>query len=80
MQSRGTGASQQMANMYIFLKDDLIEHFDFEAVNIDIWRFFKSWYDCDLQLLRFIKKDNVNRNQLFLDLYPEKRAGQVQVN
>ena len=62
--------------MYLFLKDDLIEHFDFEAVNIEIWSYFKSWYDCDLQLLRFVKNDNVNSNQLYLDLYPEKRVAQ----
>ena len=74
MLNRGKGTPQQM--QYLILKDDIIEHFDFEAVSLDIWRFFKSWYDCDLALLRFIKPDRVNRNSLFLDLYPEKRAGQ----
>ena len=71
MLNRGKGTPQQM--QYLILKDDIIEHFDFEAVSLDIWRFFKSWYDSDLALLRFIKPDKVNRNSLFLDLYPEKR-------
>ena len=61
--------------MYLFLKDDLIEHFDYEAVSVEVWRHLKAWYECDVNLLRFIKRDNVNRNQVYLDLYPEKRAG-----
>ena len=48
--------------MYLFLKDDLIEHFDYEAVSVEVWRHLKAWYECDVVLLRFIKRDNVNRN------------------
>ena len=61
-----------MNNLYLILRNDLIEHFDYEAVNQEIWQYFKAWYGTDLQVLRFIKCDNVNRNQLFLELYPEK--------
>ena len=60
MPNRGKGTPQQM--QYLILKDDIIERFDFEAVSLDIWRHFKSWYDCDLALLRFIKPDKVNTN------------------
>lgn len=67
------GSQKLMNNMYLFLKDDLIEHFDLEAVSVEVWQHMKAWYDCDFQLLRFIKQDRVNHNQLFLDLYPEKR-------
>ena len=74
MMLRGKGTPN---NMYITLKEDIIEHFDFEAVSIEMWRYFKSWYDCDLSLLRYIKPDKVNRNQLFLDLYPEKRGQNI---
>lgn len=70
----GTGNSQQNMNyMYMILKDDLIEHFDYEAVNMQIFQLFRAWYGVDIQIMRFIKSDNVNRVELFLDLYPEKR-------
>lgn len=36
-----------MNNMYLFLKDDLIEHFDLEAVSAEVWQHLKAWYDCD---------------------------------
>jgi hypothetical protein len=32
-----------------------------------------AWYGIDIQLMRFIKRDNVNREELYLELYPEKR-------
>ena len=60
---------------YLFLKEDLIEHFDYEAVELEIWRYFKAWYECDFTLLRFIKRDKINTNRLYLDLYPEKAMG-----
>ena len=68
------GAQQSALNhKYIMLKDDLVEHFDYEAVNQLVFQYFKAWYGHDIQIMRFIKRDNVNRNELFLDLYPEKR-------
>ena len=29
------------------LKDNLVEHFDYEAVSQDVWRYFYNWYSCD---------------------------------
>lgn len=62
-----------MNHLYMALKDDLIEHHDYEAVNLQVFQFLKAWYGLDIQIMRFIKRDNVNRSELFLDLYPEKR-------
>ena len=56
------GSQKLMNNMYLFLKDDLIEHFDLEAVSVEVWQHLRAWYDCDFPLLRFIKQDRVNHN------------------
>lgn len=65
---------QQMNQMYLFLKDDLIEHFDYEAMPYEVWKYLKAWYDSDLTLLRFVKSDKVYASgQLYVDLYPETR-------
>jgi hypothetical protein len=41
----------------ILLRDDLIEHYDFEAVSHEIWKFLASWYQFDIALPRFISYD-----------------------
>ena len=56
------------------LKDNIIEHFDFEAVSPEVWRHIYSWYSADWCILRHIKKDNVNKFCVILDLYPEKKC------
>ncbi len=65
-------AINQINNVYFQLRENLMEHFDYEAVPFDLWRLFKAWYGCDVALLRFVKKDEVMA-QLFLDLYPEQK-------
>lgn len=50
MSSRGLGGAstaQNMNNLYLILKDDLIEHFDYEAVSQSVWQYLKAWYGCD---------------------------------
>ena len=52
------------------LCENLIEHFDFEALLPCIWKHFYSWYSADVQIVRLLKKDVLNHNQFLLDLYP----------
>lgn len=67
-----------MKNLYISIKQNLIEHFDYEVVPADIWAYFKSWYDYDFAILRYVKRDNMNTDKLYLELYPEqKMSGEV---
>ena len=34
------------------LKEGLIEHFDYEAVSLDIWSYLESWFDTDNRIER----------------------------
>jgi hypothetical protein len=52
------------------LRENLIEHFDFEAVYPIVWKHLYSWYSADIQIARLLRKDAVNRNIIRLDLYP----------
>jgi hypothetical protein len=52
------------------LKDNLVEHFDYEAISTDIWTHLYSWYSADYCVSRIIKKDKFNNYKIFLDLYP----------
>jgi hypothetical protein len=62
-----------MKNMYVMVKDNLIEHFDYVAVTPDVWAFLRAWYDFDFSLLRYIKRDKMNPDKLQLVLYPERK-------
>ena len=53
------------------LKDNIIEHFDFEAVSPAVWRLIYSWYSADWCIMRVLKRDRVNTKGVVLDLYPE---------
>lgn len=53
------------------LRDNLIEHFDFEALHPLVWKHLQSWYSSDIQIVRSLKKDGLNRRVMILDLYPE---------
>jgi hypothetical protein len=52
------------------LRDEIIEHFDFEVVYPIVWKHFYSWYSADVQIVRSLKKDALNRHVMILDLYP----------
>ena len=56
------------------LKENLIEHFDYEAVTPEVWRHLYSWYSADWCIMRYVRKDFANKNGVFLDLYPESRS------
>lgn len=53
------------------LKPNLIEHFDFESLYPCVWKHLYSWYSADLQIVRSLKKDVLNRHVMILDLYPD---------
>ena len=53
------------------LKENIIEHFDFEAVSPSVWRYVYSWYSSDWCIMRFVKRDKVNTFGVILELYPE---------
>ncbi|CDW89100.1 ubiquitin carboxyl-terminal hydrolase 32 [Stylonychia lemnae] len=53
------------------LKDNIVEHFDYEAVPALVWKYLYSWYSADWCIMRQMKKDRVNAFGVFLDLYPE---------
>ena len=53
------------------LKENLVEHFDFEAVSPAVWRYLYSWYSADWCVMRYLKRDKTNPLGNILDLYPE---------
>ena len=53
------------------LKSNLIEHFDFESLHPSVWKHIYSWYSADVQIVRSLKKDVLNRHVMILDLYPD---------
>ena len=44
----GSSSHQSMNHVYMNLKDDLIEHFDFEAVNQQVFQYLQAWYGIDI--------------------------------
>jgi len=59
----------------IILKENLLEHHDYEAVSKNVFRYLKKWYGVDHEIVRFLKKDPLDDKKLYLDLYPEKNNG-----
>jgi hypothetical protein len=55
------------------LKENLVEHFDFVAVSCEVWRHLYSWYSSDMTVVRFMKRDKINKKIFYLELYPEKQ-------
>eukprot|EP00347_Sterkiella_histriomuscorum_P022613 403337823 len=53
------------------LKENIIEHHDFEAVSVNVWRHLYSWYSSDWCIMRYLKRDRINGQGVYLDLYPE---------
>lgn len=54
----------------LILKENLLEHLDFEAVPKHIYVQLRKWYDADFEILRSLKKDPACHTQMFLELYP----------
>jgi hypothetical protein len=45
-----------------------VEHFDYQVVTEEVWKYLVSWYDCDNKICRRIISEG---NCLKLDLHPE---------
>jgi len=43
------------------LKENIIEHFDYEAISPEVWKYLYSWYSADWCILRYLKKDRINK-------------------
>ena len=54
------------------LKDNLLEHHDYEAVSKKIYDVLAKWYGFDFEICRMLKPDPFRENQPYLDLYPSK--------
>ena len=52
------------------LKENLLQHHDYEAVSEKIYSCFKDWYGVDHDIKRILKVDPANKKKLVLDLYP----------
>jgi hypothetical protein len=55
------------------LKENLIEHFDFEAITPSVWKYLYAWYSSDWCILRYVRADSSNTHGVIIDLYPELR-------
>ena len=88
MRSKNLYARPQIVNNSCLLKDgrsmnlkeNIIEHFDFEAVSPNVWKYIYSWYSADWCIMRQLRRDRVNFCGVVLDLYPENsliQPGQV---
>lgn len=53
------------------LKENIVEHFDFEAVTPTVWKYLYSWYSADWCIMRNLKRDKTNSHGVYLELYPE---------
>ncbi len=51
------------------LKENLLEHHDYEAITKNVFKYLKKWYDVDYEIIRFLKKDPFNENKLALELH-----------
>lgn len=46
------------------LRENLFEHYDFEALYPSIWMHLYSWYSADTQIARYLKVDALAQNDL----------------
>ena len=46
------------------LRENLFEHYDFEALYPSIWTHLYSWYSSDTQIARYFKTDGLNDSEL----------------
>jgi DUSP domain. len=59
-------------NSDIELKENLLEHHDYEAVCSKIFEVLSRWYGCDFEIVRLLRPDPFRNHKLYLDLYPSK--------
>ena len=49
----------------ILLKENLLEHHDYEAVPKNVFRYLKKWYGIDIEIVRLLKIDPLE-NRIYL--------------
>lgn len=54
------------------LRENLFEHYDFEALYPSIWLHLYSWYSADIQIARYLKQDALIDESGLLDEEEEK--------
>lgn len=52
------------------LKHNLVEHFDYQVVSADSWKYLSNWYGFDHRVCRRLVKDPMHSFKL--DLYPDE--------
>ena len=52
------------------LKENLLEHHDFEALDRKVFDVLVKWYSIDFEICRVLRPDPFRHRKLFLDLYP----------
>lgn len=45
------------------LRENLIQHYNFEALYPSIWTHLYSWYSADIQITRFLKLDTMSQDE-----------------
>ena len=53
----------------IILKQNLLEHHNYEAANLTMFTFLKKWYGVDYAIKRTLFLDSVDLNKMKLDVY-----------
>lgn len=57
-------------NTFLAIKDDLVEHHDYEAVSSEIWKYLSAWFNYDVAIPRYIVYDP-KTEKTYLQLYPQ---------
>jgi len=52
------------------LKQNLLEHHDFEVIDLEVFKYLCHWYGCDYKIRRRIITDSLDKTGLSVDLYP----------
>jgi len=65
---------EQEGDNGIKLKENLLEHHDFEAFSEEIFKTLAEWYGCDFEIPKMLRLDPSQPYQVFLDIYPNKFA------
>ena len=50
------------------MEQNIVEHFDYQVVTAEVWKYLQAWYDCDYKICMRVIQD---ADCLRLDLHPE---------
>ena len=59
------------------MRENLVEHFDFEVLYPQLWLYLYSWFSADCQIVRYLRKDKLHSGQYRLELYPASNFDQL---